>query len=257
MARKFWERVGGNQIRFYDEPLNVKKDETQARILEIQEILAAPDHMKAIIAQANPAVTTEAEFEKLFTDELEELAERLDYWDFDVVQETIDFADSGWFKPADGQLGPGVVLAVCGEETGFEAGLAIDGLNGTNWQHDHNHDGEPAPFHDLVFDLGYKARIDRIRINTGPTPGNAVLLSGVQVFIANSVNGLQGNPKSHVGVDLEFSDPADIVNDFIERDLVARSGRYIQIRIASTGSGQNHITLRDIQIRKRARTFGL
>lgn len=251
MARKFWERVGGNQIRFYDEPTQVLKDETLARIAELQEILTAPDHIKAFIAQANTAITTEAEFEKVFTDEIEELAERLDYWDMDTIQETIDFADSGWFKPADGQLGPGVVLAVCGEEVGNEAGLAIDGVNGTNWQHDTDE------IHDIVFDLGYKARIDGIRIFTGPTPSNALLLSGVQVFVAGSVNGLQANPNSHTGVDLEFSDPADIVNDFIERDLVPRSGRYIQLQVGSTAQGSNHITLRDVQIRKRVRTFGL
>ncbi len=261
MAKKYWERVGGNQIRFYDEPTQVLKDETQARILELQEILAAPDHIKAFIAQANPAITTEEEFEAIFQDELEELAERLDYWDMDTIVENVDVADFGWFKLSDGQLGPGVVLAACGEEVGFEAALAIDGLSGTNWQHDHDHTGEvdgegdPAEFHDIVLDLGYKARIDGIRINTGATPGNPLQLSLVNVYLAGSEAGVFNNPNSHVGVDLEFVTPNN--GNFVENDLTVRTGRYLRLTIGATGHNTNHITLKELEVRKRPRTHGL
>ncbi len=255
MARKFWERVGGNQIRFYDEPLQVLKDETLARIAELQEILAAPDHIKAFIAQGNPAINTEEEFEEIFTDELEELAERLDYWDMDTIVESIDVADSGWFNLSDGQLGPGTVVAVCGEEIGNEAPLAIDGQGGTNWQHDHDHTGEEDEFHELIVDLGYKARIDGIRFNLGATPGNALRLSVVNIYVASSESGVFNNPNAHVGVDLEATAPNN--GNFAELDLTIRTGRFVRITVGSTGHNLNHITLKDFEIRKRPRTQGL
>lgn len=261
MAKKYWERVGGNQIRFYDEPLQVLKDETLARISELQEILAAPDHIKAFIAQANPAISTEEEFEKVFTDELEELAERLDYWEMDTLEEMFDIADSGWFKLSDGQLGPGTVVAVCGEEIGNEAALAIDGLSGTNWQHDHDHTGEldadenPAEFHDIVFDMGYKARIDGIRFNLGATPGNPLQLSDVNVYISSSENGVFNNPNTHVGVALEATAPNN--GNFAELDLTIRTGRFVRITVGSTGHNSDHITIKEVEVRKRTRTQGL
>lgn len=256
MAKKYWERVGGNQIRFYDEPLQVLKDETLARILELQEILGAPDHIKAIIAQANPAIKTPAEFDNAFRGELEELAERLDYWDMDTIVETVDVADFGWFKLSDGQLGPGVVLAVCGEEVANPAAQAIDGLGGTNWQHDADHSADPDnPFHEIVLDLGYKSRIDGIRFNLGATPGNPLQLSLVNVYFANSQNGVFNNANAHVGVDLEATTPNN--GNFAELDLTARAGRYLRITIGATGHASNHITLRELEVRKRPRTFGL
>lgn len=247
MARKFWERVNNNKIQFYDEPSDLQKDVMDARIAELQEVLAQPDHIKAMLVQAFPSVSTEAEFNAIFEDELAALADQRDYYDNDNVttQEVIDVIDYRWMSPADMSLGAGVVVSACGEEVGNEAIGAIDSIGGNSWQHDVDH------VHEILFDLGYVKRIDGIRVRNTATPGDPLQLSGVQVYVAGSINNLD-SPGAYVGTDLEFTDPSD--ND---RDLTPRNGRYIKVVIGSTAHTSNHITVRDIELRTRPRTFGL
>lgn len=246
MARKFWERLSGSRIQFYKDPLDLRIEDVDAKILEIQTILALDDSVKALIAAGNPALT-EAQFNEAFEDELAEIADQRDYFDNSnvTIQEVIDVIDFRWMSPADMSLAPGVIVSFCGEEVANPAINAIDGVAGQNWQHDVDE------IHELVIDLGYRKRIDGIRIKNTASPGNPLLLSGVQVFVANGINGLD-NPANQVGVDLTFLDPND--ND---RTLTTKTGRYIKIQIGSTAHGSNHITIRDIEFRTRPRTFGL
>lgn len=266
MARKFWEKLGGNKIQFYDEPAIVEKDAALARIVELDEILNASDHIKSFIAQANPAITTEQEFYDLFEEERAELAERLDYWGMDTIVESVDVVDSGFFRPADGQLGPATVVAVSNDEVGFEAAFAIDGITANTWRSEDNPQADPDNIvpHDLIVDLGYKRRISAIRIHQGASPGNRLLLSDVNVFVALKLNGLLdnpdggvNNPSTQVGFNLDFSNPADIVGNFNEQPLATRSGRFIRITIALTGHNQNALTFRDFEIKQHPRTFGI
>lgn len=245
MARKFWERVNATRIQFYDEPQDLMRDEADARILEIQTLLALPNEVKALLVQSFPSVSTEAEFNKIFQDELDELADRRDYYSNQnvTIQEIIDVIDHRWMSPSDMSIAPGVIHSFCGEEVSNPATNAIDGTAGTNWQHDVDEE------HQLIIDLGYSKRIDGIRIKNTPSPGAALLLSGVQVFAANTINNLDAN---QIGVDLTFLDPND--ND---RTLTTKNGRYVKIVIGSTGHASNHITIRDIEFRTRPRTFGL
>lgn len=247
MARKFWERLSGTRIQFYDEPQDLMIADADARILELQNILTAPNEVKAIMVQSFPGAETEAEFDKIFQDELDRLADQRDYFSNQnvTVQDTIDVVDHRWMSPSEMSLAPGVIESFCGEEIGNEAANAIDGLNGTNWQHDFDH------VHDITIDLGYKKRIDGIRISLTASPGSPLQLSGVQVFVAGSVNNLT-NPASHVGVDLSFTDPLD--ND---RNLTIRNGQFVKLEIGSTAHASNHITIREIQLRTKPRTAGL
>lgn len=247
MARKFWERLSGSRIQFYDEPLDLRIEDADARIAQLQEILALPNSAKALLVQSFPSVQTEAEFNAIFEDELADLSDQRDYFDNSnvTVQEVIDVIDHRYMSPADMSLGPGTIVSFCGEEVANPAANAIDGINGNSWQHDVDE------AHELVIDLGYRKRIDGIRIKNPASPGNPLLLSGVQVFVANGINGLD-TPSNQVGFDLTFLDPND--ND---RDLTTKTGRYIKIQIGSTAHGSNHITIREIEFRTRPRTFGL
>ena len=247
MARKFWERVSATKIQFYNEPLDLERDAVDARIAEIQSILALPANVLALLVQTFPGVGTEAEFLDVFETELAELADQRDYYANEnvTVVETIDVVDHRWISPAEMSLGAGTIESFCGEEIGSEAANAIDGLNGTNWQHDFDH------AHELIVDLGYKKRIDGIRIRNTASPGAPLQLSGVDVFVAGSLAKID-DPESHVGVGLEFTGPDD--ND---NDLTTRNGRFVKLAVASTGHGSNHITIRELELRTRPRTFGL
>lgn len=247
MAKKFWEKLSNSRIQFYDEPLDLRIEDADARIAELQAILALSDQIKGLLVQTNPAITTIQEFDAIWDDELMQLADQRDYFDNSnvTITEEIEVVDHRWMEMPDMSLAPGTVYSVCGEEVSNPASQAIDGMNGTNWQHDVDE------VHEIVLDLGYKKRIDGIRISNPSSPGNPFLLSGVQVYIASGPGGLD-DESNHVGVDLEFTDPDD--ND---RDLETKTGRYVRIVIGSTGHGSNHISLREISLRTRPRTFGL
>lgn len=247
MARKFWEKVNNTKIQFYDDPNDFLEADVDARITELQTILALPDNAKALLVQSFPSVTTEAEFNKIFEDELDLLADRKDNFGNQTVtvQDTIDVIDHRWMSPSEMSVAPGVIHSFCGEEVANLAAFAIDGIGANSWQHDVDE------VHELIIDLGYKKRIDGLRVKNTASPGNPLLLSGVDIFVANGINGLD-DPDNLVGLDLAFTDPSD--ND---RTLTTKTGRYIKMTVGSTGHGSNHITIRDIEFRMRPRTFGL
>lgn len=245
MARKFWERVSGQKLRFYTDPEEFTKDDVVAEIARLQAILLLPDETKALIAAGQVgSIQTEAEFAQLFQRQIDELADILDYWTYDQQTEDVVTVLQGWMSPADMALGPATIVAVCGEEVGNESAGAIDGTGTTNWQHDEDH------AHEIIFDLGYSKRIDGICVKNTASPGNPLLLRGCDVYVNNTLNGLATNANAHVGVGLDFADP-----DRNERDLATRNGRYVRMTIAGSDHNSNHVTVRDIELRVRARTF--
>lgn len=252
MARKFWERVGGNQIQFYDEPLNLKKDETLARITELQEVLALPDHVKALLVANNPGVTTEADWMAIFQDEIEELADRLDYWGYDQEIEQITKVETGWFDPSQAQLGPASVVSFSSELVGSEAAQAIDGVGGQVWETDDL--GGP---HEIRFGWGYKKIIDAIRFRVGPTIANPENYEGVSIWIGQTINSLDNdNNKRLDAVDVGVA--GTLADPWLEIDLSnKRAGSYLRLEITGSGRPDNSVIVRDIELRARVRTFGL
>ncbi len=248
MARKFWEKLSNTLIQFYNEPQRLDRDDTDARIAELDEILNLSSNVKALLAQVNPAIVTEAEFNALFRDERDMLADHRDFMRSETVtvSDTIDVIDHLWLSPADMALGPGVLQSFCGEEVSDPAANAIDGMNGTNWQHDVDE------IHSLVIDLGYSKRIDGIRVINSPTPAAPLQLSDVDVWVGGLSKVTAGAPEDRVGVGLAFTDPNG--ND---RNLTISNGRYVRIDIGSTAHGSNNITLREIEFRVNVRTKGL
>lgn len=247
MARRFWEKVSNQKIQFYDNPSEEDRDDIDAEIIDLQAILALPTSQKAIIAETLPGGLTEEQFDQVYEDRINLLADVRDWMDNEVVTqaENIDSVLHRWMTPADMALGPGVVTSFCGEEVGNEAVGAIDGVGGNSWQHDVDE------VHVIVFDLGYKKRIDAIRVKNTAAPGGPLQLSNVDVDVAGTVAKLD-DAESRVGTALEFTGPNDQ-----DQVLTIRNGRYVRVTIGSTGHASNHITVRDFEVRVVPRTKGL
>lgn len=247
MARKFWEKVSNTKIQFYDAPREEIRDDVDARIADLQAIVALPDSQKAIIAETLPGGLTSEEFDQIYQDEIDELADIRDWMNAAVVtvSEDIDSVDHRWMSPADMALGAGAIYSVCGEEGGNEAIGAIDGVGGNSWQHDADE------VHVIVFDLGYVKRISGLRVKNTPSPGAALQLSNVDVDVASAVANLD-KPESRVGEALEFT-----AGDDVDQDLTLRNGRYVRVTIGSTAHASNHITVRDFEVRVVPRTAGI
>lgn len=243
MAKKFFERENSTTLNAFDGPVTLDKVVADARILELIDILDEPDYIKELMVAGTGAGTVD-EFDAQFQSELDTLGDQGDFYANETVTvvESFNAVDHRWMTPADLRLGAGTIQSVCGEEVGNEAIQAIDGLNNTNWQDDVDH------VHDITIDLGLIKRINGVRISLTASPAGPLQLSGVQVFVARTVAKL-ADAASHVGVDLEFTDPLD--ND---RNLTIRNGQFVKIEIGSTGHGSNHITIREIQLRMKPRT---
>ena len=244
MSRKFWERMSANKVRFYGTPADYHKDELLADIAELRAVLDVPGSVKEIMVAAMPMVDTIEAFDKGYQSEIGRLADMVDYFGYESEEETISTFSFGWMSPADMALGPATVVDVCCEEIGNEAAGAIDGVGSNTWKHQENH------AHHLVLDLGYNKRIDGIRFKKTASPPAATDLIGVDVRVAGGLAGLE-HPEALVGSDLMADRPGD--NDFM---LTPRTGRKVKITVNSTGAGNNSITIRDIEFRFRAHTFG-
>lgn len=247
MARKFVERENSTTLNLFDGPEEYDKDAITARIAEIDDILDDPDYKKQLMVAGTPNVTTEAEFDALFENERDQLGSLADFYSSATVTvvESFDAVDHRWMSPSDLFLAPGTIESVCGEEAGKEAVNAIDGTGTTNWQHDIDHE------HEITVDLGLLKRISGIRVINSAAPAGPLQLSGVQVYVAGTVAKL-ADAASHVGVDLAFTDPLD--ND---RDLTARNGRFVKVTIGSTGHADNHVTMRELELRFIPQTAAL
>lgn len=252
MARKFWERVGGNQIRFYNEPEDVKKDEAQARIIELQDIVALDANIKALLVQSNPAIESEAAFDAIFTDEIESLADLLDYWDMDQIVDNITTVNSGWWSPSDASLGPATIESASSEVVGSEANLAIDGVTGTEWMT--NDLGGP---HEIVFGWQYNKQFDAIRWRVGASIGNPQAWEGVSVWVANSVGGLD-NDSNRALDNVDIAVAGTHTDPWLELDFAQKeSGRFCRIVITGTGRADDRADAGEIELRNLVRTFGL
>lgn len=242
MARKFWERVSGQRIQFYDEPQDFQRDDVDARIVELQDVLALPANIKALLVQSNPIFNTEAEFDRAFSDELEELADLRDYYGYTETQEIVDVFSSGWLAGPDFTLGPATVVS--SSQTTGVAAQAIDGVGNQQWEEN----GADGP-HFIVIGWGYSKRLDGIRFRTGASASARQQLNGLQVFAAGRENAL---PDNQIGTDLVI--PATPNADpFHEFDVGPKNARFLRLDIGGSAQGQDNITINELELRFRTR----
>ncbi len=248
MARKFWERLGSQNIQFYRDPLQLNRDDTDARIADIQGILALDDEQKAILVGLNPNFDPFAALQ----DELEALADQRDYWDYDQIVENITVVERGWWTPADAVLGAGTITSVSSEQGGSEAIQAIDGVSGTEWM-----SAVDAAPHELVFGWQYKKKFDGIRWRVGPSIGNPQAWEGVSVWIANGQGGLDDDG-NRVLEDVDIAVVGTHADPWLELDFSKKqTGRFCRITIAGTGRGDNRADAGEIELRANVITSGI
>lgn len=248
MARKFWEKLNNNRIQFYDEPADFIKADLEAELVEAQSILALPDNLKMLLAGNNPGFESEDDFTDHYEGIIADLAERLDYYDHDTVDETVTVITDTWLSPADAKLGPAIVVDVCGEEATYEAVNAIDGANGTQWRHDANE------VHVLTFDWGYKKRFNGMRFSLPATSPNVrMYLTDFDLRIAGNLNGLD-DPANEVitGGAMAGTETGDV--DFMFSN---KNGRYVRLTVNATAHTNNNVRIREILLQAVARTAGL
>lgn len=180
MAIRLWEKIGTTDTKLWKDPTIYTKADIPGDITTLEAILALSDDAKTwIISQSRTLYQSISDFNDAVQDEVDKLKDILDYFDYVTKNTTITNYDGMWMTPE-------AVESVCGEDTGQEATLSIDGTNSTYWEHDVNE------AHEIVYRIRpYLKKCSKIRLRL-PTAVKAKL-HNLTVHAAQSISGLSNN----------------------------------------------------------------
>jgi len=240
VAKQFYQKSGDDLVS-WDDPQNLTTQaDLQARVDALTPFQGLDDGSRSLLAQGGvpgagiPGGFPDlASFDDFLSDEIERLRDLVDYYDYQVKQETLgNVADGAWFEPE-------AVEAFSSETVGGEAVLAVDGVKSTGWEPA----DEPAS---ITFRLrSYRKNVESIRLwipqNTLKTE-----LQGLTVRAAQALSMID-EPQNVVasGLSLAHDGTAWQVVPF---DFKKRC-RYIKLDIDGSNNGQNKIMVRAIEAR--------
>ncbi len=228
MAIRFYRpKDGGTKLDLYIDPAEYSQAQDQLDLALIEETQASSDALREQLAAANGFANV-GEYDAWLEDQRDELADRLDYYDYSNRDETITVRDGMWMTPE-------AVESFCGEEVGWEAVNMIDGDIGTWWQH------ETDETHEIVLRLrDYRKRVAKIRIRRGNNVRSQ--LQNLDVRAAMTIANLDKAESLRV-TGAELLTPAA----WNELDFTTpRNCRYIKLSFASAHAS-NEARIREVE----------
>lgn len=240
MAKQFYQKSNGDLVVWGD-PQNLSEQAVlQERIDALTPFQALPDEARTLLAQGGvpgagiPGGFSDlASFDTWLNDELERLQDVVDYYGYQVKQETLgNVCDGDWFAFE-------AVEAFSNETPLFEAGRAIDGENSTDWR------PLTAPASITLRLRAYRKNVESIRLWI---PNNTLMteLQGLTIRAAQNLGQID-EPRNVVASDLNLSyDGAawqTVPFDFKKRC------RYIKLDITGSNHVANAIAIRNIKAR--------
>jgi len=228
MAKRLFERRDGQvppTISLWDNPRELTEAEFDEVIAQGEELLALSEDAYNAMGAYCPNLPTKEEIQA----QVDNAKDKKDFFDYDKVVHTMQIADGSWFEMI-------AVESFCGEETGFEAVLAIDGQTSTWWQHD----ADEA--HEIVFQLrDYSKRVEKIRIRRGGNDRSE--LTDIDIYVANSIGGL--DEPSNLAVS---GATLPTVSDWNEVDFTNKQrGQYIRLTGFGSVHSGNEVRIREIE----------
>lgn len=240
MAKQFYQKSNGDLVVWGD-PQNLSEQAVlQERIDALTPFQALPDEARTLLAQGGvpgagiPGGFSDlASFDTWLNDELERLQDVVDYYGYQVKQETLgNVCDGDWFAFE-------AVEAFSSETPLFEADRVIDGENSTDWRPL----TDPAS---ITLRLrSYRKNVESIRLWI---PNNTLMteLQGLTIRAAQNLGQID-EPRNVVASDLNLSyDGAawqTVPFDFKKRC------RYIKLDITGSNHVANAIAIRNIKAR--------
>lgn len=237
MALRYYERRDGANppvIKLWKDPREWNEADLQAEVDHHEEILSLSDDALSIIVQALGGIgslgNTLDDFKVALQDKVDANKDLIDYFSYAKTSVEIPIAAGDWYTPEAVELR-------CGEESGYEAELAVDGDAGTLWVHQADEE------HDLVFRLrGYPKRATKIRIRRDASPDSE--LTGLDVYAATTLGGLS-NPLTLAATNTTLPLPTEW--NEVEFD---HPRRLKFLRLAGFGSVHptNQVRIRELQV---------
>lgn len=230
MARRYYERISaGAELQLWSDPRTFVKADLEAEVAELEVIMAYPDEIRERLAGCNGFQTLD-DYDDHLDDLWNQNKDILDFFDYDAGTVNITIREGAWFLPI-------AVEDVSGEDVGNEAALAIDGDNGTFWQHSVD---QP---HQITFRLrDHNKRISKLRFRRNTNARSE--LTNLTVQIAKSIPGLD-NPNN---LALENFTPTWVDSDWTEVVLTSKQfGKYIRLTGFGSNNNNNEARIREIE----------
>lgn len=245
MAKRLWERItAGTDIKLWidPEPYNKTADTTeQARLQAIRD---AADAVRTELAGClgYPDLTS---FDDFIQDQIDEIKDRVDYYDYDTQVTNITNHVGAWFSPDS-------IHSVLDEDVGNEASKSIDGNTVTFFRDSTNHQ------HIIVFKLrDYAKKIAKIRFWYGSGESARERLNNMDVHAAQSANNLD-NPENilEIGINISWPTPGGV---WVEHTLSSKKNKakFIKLVIDDTDNGNNHCQIREFEVWVETRDPGI
>jgi hypothetical protein len=165
-------------IRFVEVTNDFNKTELQAELNDINAELAETDNRKKIAIFGSDGANDLALYNKTLQNQADEIADVLDYWDYDIQAISMDEITSSYITPIS-------VESFCAEDSGFEAVKSLDDDILTRWQDSTNH------MHEIIYRIkvpSYPKKVIGFQIRTDGADRS--LLTNIEARVANSENGL-------------------------------------------------------------------
>lgn len=240
---KLWYQLGGpGQINVYSDPQVLNQANLQTELATFQAIQGLDDQFRTWIASSGLAAAgipggfpDLQSFDDFLDDEVDRLADVLDYFDYEARQESITVRDGDWFVPE-------AVESVSDEFNENVAARSIDGDNATWWQS--NATGERS----IVYRVrSYRKRMSEIRLRISGAGEGRTQLQGLTVRASAALGQIDapGNVMAS-GVDLSHDGDAWLEVAFAS----PKRARFIKLETSgSLHSNPDQVRIREIQVR--------
>ncbi len=255
MANRYYDPInGGVDLQIWKDPQVLSRADLEAERDTLLSVQGLSDALRTTIAQSGLSAiglpsfagseTTLADFDSYIDDELDRLRDTLDVFDYESGSASISIRTGDWFLPE-------AVEDVSAEESGNEAGFAIDAVGGgdpdpndplssTFWQ------SNAAGLRVITFRLrSYTKRVEGIRLRTNAGDARSQL-QGLTVKASNSLNLIDDPSNTQVtGVNVD-----DLTAPWYQIDFVKARCRYIRLECSTSAhTNPDHVRIRTIQAR--------
>lgn len=241
MAIRLWEQITvGTDIKLWIDPEPYNKTDDITERDRLQAILDADVAIRTELAVCLGSSDLQS-FDDFIQDEIDDIKDRLDYYDYDTRAHNMTVMDGAWFSPDS-------VNSVLGEDVGNEATKSIDLNTVTFWRDSTNHQ------HVIIYQLrDYAKKISKIRFFYGAGLSARERLNNMDVHAAKAVNNID-NPENILETGINITWPG-VGGAFVEHTLASKKNkaRYVKLVIDDTDNGNNQCQIREFEVWVEAR----
>ena len=178
-----------------------------------------------------------ASYDDYIQDQIDEIKDRVDYYDYDTKVTNITNHTGSWFSPI-------AIESVLSEDVGNEAVNAIDGNNATFFRDSINQQ------HIIIFELrDYAKKISKIRFRYGAGESARERLNNMDVHASKAVVNIDdANNILETGINITWPVAAGEV--WVEHTLASKKNKakFIKLVIDDTDNGNNQAQIREFEV---------